>query len=183
MLDESADLTRKDELQQIKGWRFSGHTASVRRTGLMLISETFYIKSLWDLSCRNSNQWEFCFLYSWFGAPLWSQTMCHHHGHPGGSLILLAGLVNITQKEISIKPATVSLEKIEELPNCSFFKIGPVLPLGSSGIQGHPTCLPCSRTVLLTMSNCHLMSYWEFPLRKMIPLHSLNMESTLGWLG
>ena len=154
----------------------------MRRTGLLLISETCYIKSLWDLSCSNSNQWEFCLLYSRFGAPFWSQTMCHHHEHPGDTLILLAGLVNITQKEISIKPAMVSLEKTEELSNCSFFKMGPVLPLGNSEIQGHPTCLRHSRMVLLTMSNCHLLSYGEFPLRKMIPLHHLNTESTLGWL-
>lgn len=73
----------------------------------------------------NSNQWEFCLLYSWCGAPFWSQTVCHHHEHPGDSLILLAGLVSITQKEISIKPAMVSLEKTEELSNCSFFQNGP----------------------------------------------------------
>jgi len=36
--------------------------------------------------------------------------------------------------------------------------------------------------LLLTMSNCHLLSYGEFPIKKMIPLHSLNMESTSGWL-
>lgn len=154
----------------------------MRRTGLLLISETCCIKSLWDLSCSNSNQQEFCLLYSWFGAPFWSPTMCHHHEHPADSLILLAGLVNVTQQEISIKPEMLSLEKTEELPNSSFFKMGPVLPLGNSEIQGHPACLRHSRTVLLTMSNCHLLSYWEFPLRKRIPLHNLNTESASGCL-
>lgn len=36
----------------------------------MLIADTRSIKSLWDLPCSNSNQWEWGLLCSWFGAHL-----------------------------------------------------------------------------------------------------------------